>query len=143
MQANLDQLTAFVRRRAKLGKLGANSAQSYLTSIERVFDVATDAEKADVLGANLDILFERFRKHADLERNTMASYEGRVKAAINNYLKYVRTGEEREPTDEVAGDASALIIPLRSGSVSISGLPNDLTEAEARKVAGVIMAMAS
>ena len=143
MKDSFDNLCSFVRRQVELGKLGANSAQSYLTSIDRVFESATDVEKADVLGIDLDALFTRFRKNAGIQSNTIASYEGRVKAALNSFAKRNDApGDEGAPR-HMYPTMGTLTIPMRSGYVSIDGLPSDLTEAEARRVGAMIVAMAS
>jgi hypothetical protein len=140
MNPDLDTLLHFVGQQAIRGKLSRNTAQSYLSSIGRVFECATDPERANVLAMNHSDLFKRFRDmNSDLGSNTIASYEGRVRAAIQSFQEAYGNREEIAPKSRASGP---LVIPLRSGSVRIEGLPDDLTEAEARKVAGVISAMA-
>jgi len=142
MANDLDTLNHFIEQQAAQGKLSANTAQSYLSSISRVFEAATSAEKADVLGLDLDALFARFRdKNSGLGANTVASYEGRVRAAINSFDQQDRTGTAFDaPPHSVMG---TLAIPLRSGVVRIEGLPSDLTEAEANRIAKMVVAMAN
>jgi hypothetical protein len=141
MNSDLDTFIHFVGQQAIRGKLSRNTAQSYATSIGRVFESATESEKANVLAVDVEKLFERFRRaNADLGSNTIASYEGRVSAAIQSFQKAYGSPTEKAPKSLASGP---LVIPLRSGAVRIEGLPDDLTEVEARKIAGVISAMAT
>lgn len=138
MKTDLDALMTFVERQKAAGKLSSNTAQSYTSSIQRVFEVAKAAELGDVLAADLEALFGRFREtNRGLGENTLTSYEGRVRAAITKFRENVDGLGEQLPVQ------APLSIPLRDSVVRIEGLPSDLTEAEARRIAAVIVAMAS
>jgi len=141
MQTDLDTLTHFVGQQLIRGKLTPNTANSYYSSLGRVFESASDAEKANVFNIDLDTLFARFRKaNTDLGDNTAASYEGRVRAAINRFAEYAKTEGEADGTPATMG---TLAIPIRAGLVKIDGLPSDLTPAEASRIATMITAMAT
>jgi hypothetical protein len=106
-----------------------------------VFSEASAAEQADVVKLDLEDLFTRFRAaNTDLGDNTATSYEGRVRAAINQFSSFIGGGGGAggEPTT-----MGTLAIPLRTGVVRIDGLPSDLTPAEANRIATMIVAMAS
>lgn len=141
MQTDLDTLRHFIGQQLIRGKLTTNTANSYLSSIGRVFSAATAAEQANVIKLDLEDLFVRFRAaNTDLGDNTATSYEGRVRAAINQFSSFIAggAGTGGEPTT-----MGTLAIPLRAGVVRIDGLPSDLTPAEANRIATMIVAMAT
>lgn len=139
MNTDFETLVDFVGRQVVRGKLSPNTAQSYLSSLNRTFEVATDVERANVLAVDLEALFQRFRgANSALQDNTGASYEGRVRAAIKSFGDFV----EKE-ADGVPMTMGTLSIPLRAGVVRIDGLPSDLTPVEANRIAAMIVAMAN
>lgn len=140
MQTDFDTLTHFVGQQLIRGKLTPNTANSYYSSLNRVFESATDPEKANVFNIDLDTLFARFRNsNTDLGDTTAASYESRVRAAINRFAEYAKT----EGMASGPATMGTLAIPIRAGLVKIDGLPSDLTPAEAARIATMITAMAT
>lgn len=142
MAPDYDTLIHFIGQQAIRGVWTSNTAQSYLSSVSRVLECSDDDEKKNVLNIVLADLFQRFReKNSALGENTMESYEGRVSAAIKSFRgaheSWLRSGQS-EPLQA----AGTLSIPLRAGTVRIDGLPGDLTQVEAKRIAGVVMAMA-
>lgn len=143
MDTNLDALNQSITLQANQGKLSPNTAQSYLSSVSRVFEVATALEKADVFAVDLDELFDRFRgENGALGANTIASYESRVRAAIGAFSQHELTASSA-PIAITPTVLSALTIPIRTGVVRVEGLPSDLTQSEANRIAAVVIAMAS
>lgn len=57
MRTDLDTLTHFIGQQLIRGKLTANTASSYHSSLSRVFEGATDAEKANVFNIDFEDLF--------------------------------------------------------------------------------------
>ena len=140
MRTDLETLGDFIGQQLIRNKLTANTASSYASSVSRVFSIATDAEKANVLGVDLEDLYTRFRAaNNGLADKTAESYEGRVSAILKQFAEYV--------AKEGAGDGptvmGTLAIPLRTGVIKVDGLPSDLTVAEAARIAAMITAMAS
>ncbi|CDX45350.1 hypothetical protein MPLSOD_90084 [Mesorhizobium sp. SOD10] len=141
MQTDFDTLTNFVGQQLIRGKLTPNTANSYHSSLNRVFECATDAEKANVFNIDLHALFARFRQaNTDLGDSTAASYEGRVRAAIKSFAGFIAAEGKISGTPATMGTLS---IPIRAGLVKIDGLPSDLTAAEANRIATMIAAMAT
>ncbi|KQT01683.1 hypothetical protein ASG42_27140 [Rhizobium sp. Leaf391] len=140
MRTDLETLGDFIGQQLIRNKLTTNTANSYASSVSRVFSIATDAEKANVLGVNIEDLYVRFRAANDgLANKTAESYEGRVSAILNQFAEFV--------AKEGAGGGSTIMgtlaIPLRTGVVKVDGIPSDLTVAEATRIAAMITAMAS
>ena len=140
MRTDLETLGEFIGQQLIRNKLTANTASSYASSVSRVFSIATDAEKANVLGVDLEDLYTRFRAaNNGLADKTAESYEGRVSAILKQFAEFV--------AKEGAGDGptvmGTLAIPLRTGVIKVDGLPSDLTVAEAARIAAMITAMAS
>lgn len=140
MRTDLETLGDFIGQQLIRNKLTTNTANSYASSVSRVFSIATDAEKANVLGVDIEDLYARFRAANDgLADKTAESYEGRVSAILKQFAEFV--------AKEGAGGRSTIMgtlaIPLRTGVVKVDGLPSDLTVAEATRIAAMITAMAS
>jgi hypothetical protein len=144
--SNLEALRNFIKRQVKVGHYTKGSGQSYLTSIDAVFALASEKDKADVLKVDLDRLLIDFReaaKRSGLGDNTSWSYVGRVKAAIAGFDLHVqRPVPAAHSESSENGAMEPLRMPLRPGvTVYIEGLPFDLTALEARRLGSVLEAM--
>ncbi|MEF2074793.1 hypothetical protein [Consotaella aegiceratis] len=140
MRTDLETLEAFIGQQLIRNKLTANTANSYASSVRQVFSIATDAEKANVLGVDIADLYARFRAANDgLADKTAESYESRVRAILKQFAEFV----SKEGADGGSTIMGTLAIPLRTGVVKVDGLPSDLTAAEATRIAAMITAMAS
>ncbi|WP_429818440.1 hypothetical protein [Ensifer sp. B1-9] len=140
MRTDLETLGDFIGQQFIRNKLATNIAKSYASSVSRVFSIATAAEKATVLGVDIEDLYARFRAANDrLADKTAESYEGRLSAILKQFAEFVaKEGAGGGPT--IMG---TLAIPLRTGVVKVDGLPSDLTVAEATRIAAMITAMAN
>ncbi|MES0100520.1 hypothetical protein [Mesorhizobium sp. M0019] len=140
MRTDLNALEEFIGQQLIRNKLTANTANSYASSVSRVFSIATEGEKANVLNVDLESLYARFRAANDgIADKTAESYEGRVSAIRKQFADFV----SKESVGGGPTIMGTLAIPVRTGVVKVEGLPSDLTAAEANRIAAMITAMAS
>jgi len=170
----------FLEYVAQKGLMARATARARKAAVGKVLGILDDAEAEDITSIDIDALMNRFGhlQGKGYTPQSLAAYKSRVKAALDDFARYVANplsfkpslqARERKPisinssssatgnvsyTAEaprqtgsiVAGPmaSSILPIPIRADlTVYVQGLPFDLKESEARKIANVIQAMAT
>lgn len=151
------------------GLMAKNTVATRKAAAGKVLGILSDDEAADVTTLNLDDVMRRFTnlEGKGYTPGSLTTYLSRLRSALDDFKLYLdnpmnfRPGvqpRERRKTDarkEAAPPAmngkgasttvlapNALSIPIRPDTViAVHGLPYDLSEAEATKIANVIRAM--
>jgi hypothetical protein len=163
---------AFLDWIAQKGLMAPNTISARKAAVNKVLAILDDDDAQDVTALDVDDLMRRFgyREGKNYTPGSLQTYGSRLRAALDDFKAYVenpmsfRPGvqprERRKPeprrdsapdetalpspqTSHAAPPANALSIPIRPDkAILVQGLPYDLTEAEANKIANVIRAMA-
>ena len=154
------------------GLLNPNTAQSRKAASNKMLDMLEPNEKQDLREIDIDHLHERFENKLGSAYNpsSLQVYKSRFKSALEDFISWVdnpsafrpsttkrentqrpaakpKNKRVRSSTGEPAGQSSPadfpIYVPIRSDLVvQITGVPADLTDAEASKIAAVIQAYA-
>jgi len=148
------------------------TAANRKAAVSKVLGVLPSSEAADVTTLDLDDVMRRFTnlEGRGYTPGSLTTYLSRLKSAVDDFKLYlenpmgfrpnvqqrerrkVESRKEPSPTEINVPNrpslemqiSNALSIPIRMDvTVSIQGLPYDLTESEAAKIANVIRAMAT
>jgi hypothetical protein len=87
---SFDALTGFLDYGASKGLLNKATASAKKIAVERVFEVADDAEREDVRTVDIGHLMARFINLAGsgFRPESLASYQSRVKSAIEEFVAW-------------------------------------------------------
>jgi hypothetical protein len=168
---SVKSLVEFLEYAANKGLLNKSTANAKRIAVERIFEVAEEAERDDVRTVDLSSLMHRFMNlaGAGFKPDSLSTYQSRVKSGIDEFLAWranpmafrpSKRGvgkkpkspqqaqvEVQAPAPKVASSAPATLslpIPIRADlTVQVNGLPFDLTKSEATKIANVVLAMAT
>ena len=160
---------AFLDWMADKGLMAKNTVAARKASATKVLGILSDDEAQDVTRLDLDIVMQRFTnlQGKAYTPGSLTTYLSRVRSALDDFKIYldkplnfrpgVQTRERNKPDARreisSAGSAgskafaptatpNALSIPIRPDTmIVIQGLPYDLNEAEANKIANIIRAM--
>jgi hypothetical protein len=154
------------------GLMSPNTISSRRAAASKVLAILDDEEAQDVTKLDVDDLMRRFgyKEGKNYTPGSLQTYASRLRSALDDFKVYVdepmnfrpgvqprerRKAEPKRDAPATAGapqpqaaaaapPANALSIPIRPDkAILVQGLPYDLTEAEAAKIANVIRAMAS
>ncbi len=158
---------AFLDWLSEKGLMRRATVASRKASAAKVLRILSDDEAQDVTALDLDDVLRRFTnlEGRNFTPGSLITYGSRLRSALKDFKQYldaplsfrpgVQSRERRkadarkEAASEMRGTgptapANALSIPIRPGTaIVIHGLPYDLNESEAAKVANVIHAMAT
>ena len=158
----LERLQEFLRQAPVAGLLNPAVAKSRSHALEQLQIEPTPSERADIRLIDVDDVCGRLYKIGDSSvrpevvdlynkrfEATLIGVQGTDRLVFTNGLDRARAApavlRALENTALATSDwaAGLVSIPLRAGkSVFVQNLPLDLTEQEARKIAGVIEALA-
>lgn len=154
------------------GLLNPNTAQSRKAAGNKMLGMLEPDEKQDLREIDLDQLHERFanKSGADYTPSSLQVYKSRFKSALDDFVSWVDNPSAFRPStskrdaaprrnpkpkgkevgtalDEQIGRSSPgdfpIYVPIREDVViRVTGIPSDLTEKEAGKIAAVIQAYA-
>lgn len=87
-----DNLISFLDFVAEKGLMKSKTATSYKKACNVILKILDEAEVADLSKIDLDAVFQRHRNLAagKVKPATLRSYEERTRAAVNNFLEYVK-----------------------------------------------------
>ena len=167
-----DDLLGFLDHAGDKGLMAAASAQALAVATRNVLGVLSDDEKADLSQLELDAVIKRFtnKRAKDFNPTSLKEYGRRIKRAVELYLAWredpanftIRTRATGAPRkkgsgngdpatrdvpmdqmpDEIAGTYRSSV-PVRPGLVvTLVNIPNDLTSAEAERIAGFVRLLA-
>lgn len=178
---NFDALLAFLDYLADKGLMKRQTAASRKAVVNKVFSALDDADREDVLSADVDAIIERFvnLEGGKYTPESLQTYKSRLKSTLDDFASYRKDpmsfrpsaqqraarrtktppnadngdGEGPKPAGSAAvantvvrsadPPVNILPIPIRADlTIKIQGLPFDLTESEANKLAAVIKALA-
>ena len=152
------------------GLMSPNTISSRRAAASKVLAILDNEEAQDVTKLDVDDLMRRFgyKEGKNYTPGSLQTYASRLRSALDDFKVYVdepmnfrpgvqpRERRKSEPKRDAppaaspppaavaATPANALSIPIRPDkTILVQGLPYDLTEAEATKIANVIRAMAS
>lgn len=162
---------AFLDWMAEKGLMARNTAIARKAAANKVLGILSNDEAQDVTILDLDSVMHRFAnlEGRSYTPGSLTTYFSRVRSALDDFRLYldkplsfrpgVQQRERRKPEVRqetplmVAGEttgitptaaANSLTIPIRPNTVIVvHGLPYDLSESEATKIANVIRAMAT
>lgn len=163
---------AFLDWMSDKGLMAKATAAARKAAASRVLGILSDAEAEDVTALNLDDVMRRFTnlEGRGFTPGSLTTYQSRLRSALDDFKVYldnplnfrpgVQPRERRKPETrkETSSTASpelrasvaatpppnALMIPIRpDATIIVQGLPYDLTDAEAAKIAAIIRAMAA
>lgn len=150
------------------GLMAKNTVAARKAAATKVLGILNDDEARDVTSLNLDDIMRRFTnlEGRGYTPGSLATYQSRLRSALDDFRLYldkplnfrpgIQPRERRKPAvrkeppsmtsdnrDTVSAPApNALSIPIRpSMTVVIHGLPYDLSETEAAKIANIVRAM--
>jgi hypothetical protein len=151
------------------GLMAKNTVAARKAAATKVLGILSDEEAQDVTALNLDDVMRRFTnlEGRGYTPGSLTTYLSRLRSALDDFKVYLdkplnfrpgvqprerRKPEVRKETEStapavngeiaVAPAPNALSIPIRPDKmIVIQGLPYDLTEAEAAKIANIIRAM--
>jgi hypothetical protein len=158
---------AFLDWMSEKGLMAKNTVAARKAAANKVLGILSNDEAQDVTVLDLDTVMRRF---TNLEGRaytpgSLTTYFSRLRSALDDFKLYLdkplnfRPGvQSREPRKSVARKETPLAAPTRNGGtvptpntlsipirpntmIVIHGLPYDLNEAEAAKIANVIRAM--
>jgi hypothetical protein len=154
------------------GLMAPNTISSRKAAASKVLAILDGKESQDVTKLDVDDLMRRFghQEGKNYTPGSLQTYASRLRAALEDFKTYadepmsfrpgVQPRERRKPepkrdaaamTPQPGPQAASVVLPLNALSIPIrpdkailgQGLPYDVTEAEATKIANVIRAMAS
>lgn len=151
------------------GLMAKNTVAARKAAASKVLGILSDEEAQDVTALNLDDIMRRFTnlEGKSYTPGSLTTYLSRLRSALDDFKVYLdkpmnfrpgvqqrerRKPEARKEAASVAPVASresgpvpapnALSIPIRPDTmIVIQGLPYDLSETEAAKIANIIRAM--
>jgi hypothetical protein len=160
---------AFLDWISEKGLMAKNTVAARKASATKVLGILSDEEAQDVTALNLDDIMRRFTnlQGKGYTPGSLTTYLSRLRSALDDFKVYLdkplsfRPGVQprerhkadiRKETPSVvsmgsresvpAATPNALSIPIRPDTmIVIQGLPYDLNEAEAAKIANIIRAM--
>lgn len=168
----LEDLLDFLNHAGDKGLMPAASAQALSVAARNVFGVLEVDEQKNLENLDLDAIVRRFnnKRAKDFSPNSLKEYGRRVRKAVELYLQWkndpadfsVKTRAPRKSRKENQGDSyepdvsvlSTSILATRPGAyqssfpvgpgrvVTLSNVPEDLTSAEAEKLAQFVRMLA-
>lgn len=150
------------------GLMAKNTVAARKAAATKVLGILHDDEVQDVTALNLDDVMRRFTnlEGRGYTPGSLTTYQSRLRSALDDFKVYLdkplnfrpgvqprerRKADARKEAPSTAPSGSrelsfpapnALSIPLRpETTVVIQGLPYDLSEAEAAKIANIVRAM--
>lgn len=163
-------LLKFLIFAAEKGMLKRATAENRRNASKRILDILEIEEKNDLRNIGVEKVFNRFQnlKGHEISPSSLNIYKSRFKASLTDFLSWAdnpsafktasatrsrkkdqedgadRTGKSTPPKHHINVNDIAFPIPIREGVVvTISNIPNDLTEEEAKKIAAVVQALAT
>jgi hypothetical protein len=167
-----DDLLEFLDHAGDKGLMPAATAQALAVATRNVLAILSDAEKSDLSQLDLDTAIRRFtnRRAKDFNPTSLKEYGRRVRRAVGLFLNWredpanftIKTRNTSSPRkkdkgtansepavrdmeqvpDDVAGTYRSSV-PVRPGLVvTLINIPNDLTSAEAERIAGFVRMLA-
>ncbi len=153
------------------GLVPGNTIAARKSAATKILGILEEGEAADVTNLDLDAIMQRFHnlQGQNYTPASLNSYLSRLRSAIDDFNAYLEnplgfktSGQTREkrvkpeqkkdapgaemplaPKPNLMPSMSILPIPIRKDmTIYIQGLPFDLTDNEAAKIANVIRAMA-
>jgi hypothetical protein len=169
---SLNDLMAFLDWNAEKGMMAPATVQARKAAVGKVLGVLSEDEVADVTGLDLESVMARFHnlQGRNYTTDSLITYKSRVRSTLDEFASYLdnplgyrpnNPNKERKPrvqagrstsssprpstpASETLGTGNILPIQVRPDLVvRIQGIPFDLTETEARRIANVIIAMAN
>jgi len=166
-----DSLIDFLSYVGEKGLMNLATAQSRKASVNAFFSILQPEELQDIRKLDLDEVARRFQnlRGTEYRPESIKVYKGRVSNAINDFkrwkadpsnfkianssakpstsLKPKELAKQKTPEIQKTNEDIQTVVfpvPIRDGVVvRISGLPSDLSKAEAMKIANVIQALAT
>jgi|SRR5579864_2031319 len=158
---------AFLDWMSEKGLMAKNTVAARKAAASKVLGILSDDEAQDVTALDLNNVMRRFNnlEGKGYTPGSLTTYFSRLRSALDDFTAYLdkplnfrpgvkpreqrkpdpRKGAPSAPPNEVIVPAlapNALSIPIRPDTtIIIHGLPYDLHEAEATKIANVIRAM--
>jgi hypothetical protein len=159
---------AFLDWMSEKGLMAKNTVAARKAAATKVLGILSDGEAQDVTVLNLDDVMRRFTnlEGRGYTPGSLTTYLSRLRSALDDFKVYLdkpmsfrpgvqprerRNAETKKETssatpaairEPAAPTPNALSIPIRPDTmIVIQGLPYDLNEAEATKVANIIRAM--
>ncbi len=157
-----DDLLEFLDHAGDKGLMPAATAQALAVATRNVLGILSDDEKADLRQLDLDAIVRRFtnKRAKDFNPSSLKEYGRRLRRAVDLFLSWrndpanftekelgnnesiTRETSTEQAPDEVAGTYRSAI-PIRPGLVvTLVNIPNDLTGAEAERIAGFVRMLA-
>lgn len=170
---SLNDLMAFLDWNAEKGMMAPATVQARKAAVGKVLGVLAADEVMDVTQVELDTVMARFHnlQGRNYTPDSLTTYKSRVRSTLDDFAAYLDNplgykpnspNKERKPrasvsvrssqsssrssapASETSSPANILPIQIRPDLiVRIHGVPFDLTETEARRIANVIIAMAN
>lgn len=170
---SLNDLMDFLDWNAQKGMMAPATVQARKAAVGKVFGVLSADEIVDVTQVDLDSVMARFHnlQGRNYTPDSLVTYKSRVRSTLDDFAAYIENplgykpnspNRERKPRTSGGGRAAASgakpstqqqepspstnILPIQIRPdlvVRIHGVPFDLTETEARRIANVIIAMAN
>lgn len=168
----LDDLLDFLNHAGDKGLMPAASAQALAVAARNVFGVLDDNEQEDMSKLDLDAVIRRFNniRARDFNPSSLKEYGRRIRKAVDLYEQWkenpadfsVKTRAPRKTRKESQAETrsievnqtNTLISPNRTDAyqssfpvgpgrvVTLSNIPQDLTSAEAEKLAQFVRMLA-
>lgn len=150
------------------GLMAKNTVAARKAAATKVLGILNDEEVQDVTALDLDAVMRRFTnlEGRGYTPGSLTTYQSRLRSALDDFKVYLdkplnfrpgvqprerRKSDARKESSPTASDGSrdptapapnALSIPIRPGTtVVIQGLPYDLSDTEAAKIANIVRAM--
>lgn len=150
-ELSVDALFKFLDYLKKANFMKATTISARKAAVRKIFLHSTKEEFENVIEVDIEELSNRLTGVAASTRDT---YESRVQSSIEEFKRYLASPEQYKP-DVLSRNRLAhgqildsqqklgsIEIPIRSNlTVSITGLPFDLSKSEAKKISGIILAM--
>ena len=167
-----EDLLEFLDHAGDKGLMPAATAQALAVATRNVLGILSDDEKSDLSQLDLDATVRRFtnKRAKDFNPTSLKEYGRRVRRAVELFLRWredpanfavktrTTTGPRKrgfasdEPVTRETSTEQALeemagtyrsAIPIRPGLVvTLVNVPNDLTSAEAERIAGFVRMLA-
>lgn len=156
----------FLTWMSEKGLMAKNTVAARKAAATKVLGILHDDEVQDVTALDLDDVMRRFTnlEGRGYTPGSLTTYQSRLRSALDDFKVYLdkplnfrpgvqprerRKNDVRKEPSPTAQDGSresaapnALSVPIRpNATVVIQGLPYDLTEAEAIKIANIVRAM--
>lgn len=167
-----DDLLEFLDHAGDKGLMPAATAQALAVAARNVLGILSDDEKSDLSQLDLDATVKRFtnRRGKDFNPTSLKEYGRRIRRAVELFLRWredpanfavktrtttgprkkgfgsdesvTRETSTEQALEEVAGTYRSAV-PIRPGLVvTLVNIPNDLTSAEAERIAGFVRMLA-